>query len=109
MEVAVGWKPINHKERLVFLGLKISMGLIIKKSIKAFWNTKDCSQNPATSFIWSSFYNRQVTLLLMLHFVLDFPENEGDSRKLKKVQELFQHFSEQCSHYVSKQNITYNH
>ena len=55
LEVAVGWKPINHKERLVFLGLKISMGLIIKKSMKAFWNTKDWSQNPATSFVLEQF------------------------------------------------------
>ena len=37
--------------------------------------------------------------------MLDFQENEGDSRKLKKVQELVQHFR----HYVSKQNITYKH
>ena len=29
----LGWKPINHKERLVFLGLKINMGLIIKRSM----------------------------------------------------------------------------
>ena len=44
----------------------------------------------------------------MLHSMLDFPENEGDSRKLKKVQELLQHFQEQCRHYVPKQNITYS-
>ena len=41
--------------------------------------------------------------------MLDFQENEGDSRKLKKVEELVQHFSEQCRHYVPKQNITYKH
>ena len=46
---------------------------------------------------------------MMLHFMLDFPENEGDSRKLKKVEELVQHFSGQCRHYVPKQNITYKH
>ena len=40
----------------------------------------------------------------MLHFMLDFQENEGDSRALKKVQELVQHFREQCKHYVLKQN-----
>ena len=39
--------------------------------------------------------------------LLDFPESEGDSRKLKKGQELAQHFCEQCRHYVRKQNITY--
>ena len=43
----------------------------------------------------------------MLCSMLDFPENERDDRKLKKVQELVQHFCEQCRHYVPKQNITY--
>ena len=45
----------------------------------------------------------------MLHSWLDILENEGDSRKLKKVQELVQHFSEQCKHYVPKQNADYKH
>ena len=44
---------------------------------------------------------------LMLHSTLDFPENEGGSRKLKKVLELVQHVSEQYRHDVSKQNKTY--
>ena len=44
----------------------------------------------------------------MLHSMLNIPENEGDSRKLKKVQELVQHFQEQCRNYVPKQNITYS-
>ena len=44
----------------------------------------------------------------MLHSMLNIPENEEDSRKLKKVQELVQHFQEQCTHYVPKQNITYS-
>ena len=34
----------------------------------------------------------------MLCPMLDFPENEGDNKKLKKVQELVQHFCEQCRH-----------
>ena len=41
--------------------------------------------------------------------MLDFAENEGGSRKMKKVQELVQHFREQCTYYVPKQNITYKH
>ena len=53
MEVALGCKPMDHKELLVFWVLKISMELIIKRSAKAFWNTKNWSQNP-TSF-WSIF------------------------------------------------------
>ena len=55
LEVALGWKPINHKELLVFLGLAINMDLIIKRSMKAFWNTKDLSQKPATSFVLEHF------------------------------------------------------
>ena len=41
--------------------------------------------------------------------MLDFPENEGDSRELQKAEELVPHFSEQSRHYVPKQNITYKH
>ena len=41
--------------------------------------------------------------------MLNFPENERDSRKLKKIQELVQHFREQFKHYVPKENITYKH
>ena len=86
------------------------MGLIIKRSMKAFWNTKDWSQNP-TSFVLEQF-------LLETdypptddapRYMLDFTENERNSRKLKKVQELVQHFWEQCRHYVAKQNKTYKH
>ena len=38
----------------------------------------------------------------MLHSLLDFPENERDSRKLKKVQKLLQQFSAQCRHVYNK-------
>ena len=40
----------------------------------------------------------------MLHSMLNFPKNEGDSRKLKKVKALVQHFSEQLRHFAPKQN-----
>ena len=43
--------------------------------------------------------------LLRIHSMLIFPENEGDSRKIKKAEKIIQHFSEQCRHYVLKQNI----
>ena len=36
----------------------------------------------------------------MLYSMLGFQENEGDRRKLKKVEELVQHFSEECRHYL---------
>ena len=35
MEVALGWKPISDEELIVFFGQTISMGLIIKGSMKA--------------------------------------------------------------------------
>ena len=79
------------------------MGLIIKRNTKAFLTPKDWCQNP-TSFVLEQFLLETGFTLLMLHFMLDFQENEGDSRALKKVQELVQHFREQCKHYVLKQN-----
>ena len=45
----------------------------------------------------------------MLHSMLNFPENERDSRKLKKVEKLVHHISEQCRHYVPKQNVTHKY
>ena len=41
--------------------------------------------------------------------MLNFSEKKGNSKKLKKVQELVQQFREQCGHCVPKQNITYKH
>ena len=37
--------------------------------------------------------------------MLDFAENEGDSRKLKKVQELVQHFRKQLCCTKTKYNL----
>ena len=48
-------------------------------------------------------------LFYSIYSMLNFPENERDSRKLKQVQELVQHFREQFKHYVPKENITYKH
>ena len=41
----------------------------------------------------------------MRHEMLDFLENEGYSKKLKKVQASVQHFSEQLRHFVPKQQF----
>ena len=41
----------------------------------------------------------------MLHSILVIPENEGDSKNLKKVQELIQHLVSNVE-IVPKQNIT---
>ena len=40
--------------------------------------------------------------------MIDFPGSEGDSRKLKKVQELVQHFCEQCRHHYVATKTKYN-
>ena len=65
-------------------------------------------RSPPT-LIRSSFYcslsQRQVTQM-MLHLMLYFPENERFSRKLKKVEELVQHFIEQRRHYYVPQQYT---
>lgn len=42
---------------------------------------------------------------MMLDPMLGFPVNEGESKNLKKAQELVQHFSKQYRHYVPKQNL----
>ena len=41
----------------------------------------------------------------MLHSMFDFPENAGYSRKLEKAKE---HYTEQCRHYIPKQNINFD-
>ena len=56
-----------------------------------------------TSF-WSSFYKRQIP---DLHLMLHFPEKEGHTGKLKKVQNIVQHLSEQFrNYYVPKKNVS---
>ena len=85
------------------------MELIIKSSTKTFWNEKDRSQKPTSIVLfWSSFYYTDYRLV-MLHAMLDFSENEGDSRKLKKMEKLVQYFSERRRDYVRQQNTTYKH
>ena len=96
------WKPTNREELLAFFGLTINMGLINKSNINAYWNTKDWSQStPAFGAVFTR------DRFLMLHSMLHFPENEGDTGKLKKVQNLVQHFSEQFrNYYVPKKNVS---
>ena len=45
-------------------------------------------------------------MLLILNSMLDFPANEGDSRKLENI---FKHFSEQCRDHLPKRNVNINH
>ena len=40
--------------------------------------------------------------------MVNFPGNEGDSRKLRKVLELVQHFREQCIFYLCTNITKYN-
>ena len=77
------------------------MGLLIKGSLQAFWNTKEAYQ-----LCSEAVYIRD---RLPYWYLVDFSEIEGDSRKLKKVHKLIQYFCEQCRPYVFKQNITYKH
>ena len=94
------WKPTNREELLAFFGLTINMGLINKSNINAYWNTKDWSQS-TTAF--GAVFTRD--RFLMLHSMLHFPE-KGDIGKLKKVQNLIQHFSEQFrNYYVPKKML----
>ena len=87
-------KPTNCEELLAFFGLTINMGLINKSNINAYWNTKDWSQS--TPVFGAAFTRHR---FLMLHLMLHFPEKDGNTGKLKKVQNLFQHFSEQFRNY----------
>ena len=91
----------NYEELLAFFGRAINMGLINKSNINAYWNTKDWSQS-TTAF--GAVFTRD--RFLMLHSMLHFSEKEGDTGKLKKVQNLVQHFSEQLrNYYVPKTNV----
>ena len=77
------------------------MGLINKSNINAYWNTKDWSQStPAFGAVFTR------DRFLMLHSMLHFPVKQGDTGKLKNVQNLIQHFSEQFrNYYVSKKIV----
>ena len=79
---------------------------IIKRSMQAFWNIKDWSKRSAPAHFEEVF--TRDSLHYWCSTVCSIPENKGDSRKLKKVQELVQHFCEQCRHYVPKQDLTKN-
>ena len=64
------------------MGLKISI----------FWNTKDLSPKLTSLVLEWILLSRQITLI-MLHSTLSLPGNEGDSRKMKKAEQIVQHFS----------------
>ena len=59
---------------------------------------------PEAQQLLELFYYRQVTDAPPM---IDFPENEGDSRKLKKMLALVQHFNN-LDIYVPQQNIGTN-
>ena len=103
----------DDKELLVFWGLTISMKLIIKKKAWKFSGIPKTDPRSPPALFWSSFYyslSQRHFTLMMLQLMLYFPKNEGDSRKLKKGNELVQHLTEQCRHYyVPKQYATYKH
>ena len=89
LEVALGWKFINHKELLPFLRLTISIGLIIKRMspkriiIKKF--IKYQSLLPESHQLLEQFL---LKISYPVDALLNISQTEGDNRKLKKVQEL---------------------
>ena len=72
----------TYKSRRAF-GLTISMGLINKSDINAYWNIKDCSQS-TTDF--GEVFARD--RFLILHSMFHFSETEGETGMLKMVQNL---------------------
>ena len=63
-------------------------------------------RNPSSAFFLEQFLS-DTSYPTILCSMLDFPENEEDSRNLKNVQELIQHFSKKFRHYVINQNVTF--
>ena len=96
------WVHTNREELLDFLGIVINMGLVSKSSMKAYWNVKDWSQSPLSFplvFIRERFF--------MMQSVLHFPQLPGHNSKLRKVQGIVQHFSQQFqTYYIQKQHVS---
>ena len=84
------WYHTNREELLAFLAVVVNMGLIRKSSLKDYWNLKEWSQN-------TPFFPAILTRdrFFMLQSMLHFPESDGETGKLKKVQYIVKHFSEQ--------------
>ena len=75
------WKHTTREEFLAFLGVVTNMGLIRKGSMKEYWKKTDWSQD-APSFSSVLACDRFFQLQTAVHF----PQVEGDSSKLQKVQ-----------------------
>ena len=84
------WKPTNHEEILAFLGPTIKWA----SNINAYWNTKNWYKSTP---VFGAVFTRD--RFLMLHSMLHSPEKEGDTGKLRKVQNLVQDFSKQFRNY----------
>ena len=96
------WKHTTREEFLAFLGIVTSMGLIRKGSMKEYWNKTDWSQDtPSFSIVFTR--DRFFQLQVAVHF----PQIEGDSSKLQKVQAIVQHCSQQFQeYYVPEQQVS---
>ena len=96
------WKHKTREEFLAFLGIVTNMGLIRKGSMKEYWNKTDWSQDTpsfSTVFTCDRFFQLQAAV--------HFPQIEGDSSKLQKVQAIVQHFSQQFQeYYVPEQQVS---
>ena len=96
------WKRTTRKEYLALLGIVTNMGLIRKGSMKEYWNKTDWSQD-APSF--STAFTRD--WFFQLQEVVQFPQIKGDSPKLRKVEAIVQHFSQQFQeYYVPEQQVS---
>ena len=83
---------------LAFSAVVVNMILIRKSCLKDYWNLKDWSQN--TPFFpailnYDLMLSNGPPLLHASVYVLHFPESNGETGKLKKVQYIVKHFSEQ--------------
>ena len=83
------WSHTNREELLAFLAVVVNMGLIRKSSLKDYWNLKDWFKNTNLPAIFTR------DRFFMLQSMLHFQESDGETGKLKKVQYIVKHFSEQ--------------
>ena len=82
LEVPVGWKPINHKELIVFWGLTNSMGLMINKSMKGYGTPKTALEvhQLLEQFLLKAGYPRCPTLCSIFQNMKEIAENQQSTR-----------------------------
>lgn len=71
----------NYEELLTFFRLVINMGMVRNSSLKDYWNMRNWSQS--TPFLPAVFTRNCFLKLLSM---LLFPEVEGDTSRMRKIQ-----------------------